>query len=140
MTSIQCPACSKWTPNESGECLACGHSLLNFEPRAQRLISERDEYTAAHVHSLPTPNTSDSEDDAAPEAVPSATASPLACPKCRSTQLTANKKGFGLRGAIVGGLVAGPVGLLGGFVGAGKVKITCLQCGHSWEAGKRASA
>lgn len=59
------------------------------------------------------------------------------CPKCGSTQLTANKKGFGLGKAAVGGLLLGPVGLLGGLIGGGKVMITCLNCGHEWKPGDR---
>jgi hypothetical protein len=62
---------------------------------------------------------------------------PITCPKCQSTQLTANKKGFGLGKAAIGVLALGPVGLLGGMIGGSKVKITCLKCGHSWKAGKR---
>jgi len=58
--------------------------------------------------------------------------SPIQCPMCGSTQITANKKGFGVGKALTGAVVAGPVGLLGGFVGSRKVKITCLKCGHSW--------
>lgn len=58
------------------------------------------------------------------------------CPKCKSTQLSANKKGFGLGKAAVGAVIAGPVGLLGGFVGSGKVKVTCLKCGHTFNVGK----
>ena len=64
-------------------------------------------------------------------------AAALACPKCRSTQLTAGHQGFGLGKAAVGGVLLGGVGLLGGFFGAGKVKITCMQCGHAWRAGKK---
>jgi len=37
----------------------------------------------------------------------------IKCPKCRSSQVTANNKGFGLGKAAVGGLLLGPVGLLG---------------------------
>ena len=59
------------------------------------------------------------------------------CPKCKSTQLTAGNKGFGLGKAVVGGiLLANPVGLLGGFIGSKKLMISCLKCGHTWEAGK----
>lgn len=56
----------------------------------------------------------------------------IRCPKCGSTQLTANKKGFGLVKALIGGAIFGSVGLLGGFLGSKKIKITCLHCGHSW--------
>lgn len=57
----------------------------------------------------------------------------VCCPRCGSTQLTANKKGFGLGKAAAGGLLLGPVGLLGGFLGSNKVIITCLKCGHQWK-------
>jgi hypothetical protein len=59
----------------------------------------------------------------------------IRCPNCRSTQITANTKGFGLGKAAVGGVLLGPVGLLGGLIGSRKVKITCLKCGHSWAPG-----
>lgn len=58
------------------------------------------------------------------------------CPRCGGTQLSANKKGYGLGKAALGGVLLGPVGLLGGFVGSGEVKITCLKCGHVFRAGK----
>lgn len=58
---------------------------------------------------------------------------PIRCPRCGSTQLTANKKGFGLGKAAAGGLLLGPVGLLGGFLGSSKIKITCLKCGYTWK-------
>lgn len=60
----------------------------------------------------------------------------VCCPKCKSTQLNANKKGFGIGKAIVGGVLTGGVGILGGFIGSGKVIITCLKCGYQWKAGK----
>lgn len=61
----------------------------------------------------------------------------IRCPKCGSTQIVAGNKGFGLGKAAAGGLLLGPVGLLGGLIGSKKVMITCLKCGHKWEAGKR---
>ena len=61
----------------------------------------------------------------------------LKCPKCSSTQLHAGSKGFGLGKAAAGGLLLGPVGLLGGMIGSKKVIITCLNCGKKWRAGKR---
>jgi tellurium resistance protein TerD len=60
----------------------------------------------------------------------------LRCPKCNSSQLSVDKKGFGLGKAATGGLLLGPVGLLGGLIGSKKIQITCLKCGHTWKAGQ----
>lgn len=57
------------------------------------------------------------------------------CPKCKSTQFTANKKGFSLGNAITGDLLVGPVRLLGGVIGSNDIVITCLKCGHKWKPG-----
>lgn len=61
----------------------------------------------------------------------------IKCPKCNSANISANKKGFGVGKAAAGAVLLGPVGLLGGFMGSDKVIITCLNCGHSWEPGKK---
>ena len=67
------------------------------------------------------------------------------CPKCKGTNLSANKKGFGIGKAVVGGVIgiAAPLGALGllgltaGNMGAKKIRITCLKCGHEfWAGGK----
>lgn len=55
------------------------------------------------------------------------------CPKCGSTSISANKKGFGIGKAVVGAWAAGPVGLVAGNLGAKKVWVTCLNCGHRWK-------
>lgn len=60
------------------------------------------------------------------------------CPKCGSTQITANKKGFGLGKAAIGGLATGGIGLLAGFIGSGKIRITCLACGYSFSPSEAA--
>lgn len=60
------------------------------------------------------------------------------CPKCGSTSISANKKGFGIGKAVIGaGLIGNPIGLVGGNLGAKKVRVTCLNCGHQWYAGKK---
>ncbi len=58
------------------------------------------------------------------------------CPKCGSTSLSGNKKGFGVGKAVVGAALTGGIGLLAGNMGAKKVRVTCLKCGHQWWAGK----
>ncbi len=62
------------------------------------------------------------------------------CPKCYSSSLSAHKKGFGIGKAIIGaGLTAslGGIGAIGGNLGAKKVRVTCLKCGHQFWAGKK---
>ncbi len=54
------------------------------------------------------------------------------CPHCGSTSLSANKKGFGFGKAAGGAVLFGLPGLLAGGIGSGKVKVTCLNCGHQW--------
>lgn len=59
----------------------------------------------------------------------------IKCPKCGSTQISANKKGFSGKKAAAGVVLTGGVGLLAGTIGSGKIVITCLSCGHSYKAG-----
>jgi tellurium resistance protein TerD len=56
----------------------------------------------------------------------------MMCPRCHSTNVRTGKKGFGLGKAAIGGLILGPVGLLGGFIGNNQLKFTCNSCGSSW--------
>jgi tellurium resistance protein TerD len=60
----------------------------------------------------------------------------IKCPMCGSTQLSSNQKGFSLKNATGGALLLGPLGLLGGLAGSGKVQITCLNCGHVFKPGE----
>ncbi len=59
------------------------------------------------------------------------------CPKCGCTNLSADKKGFGIGKAVVGAVALGPIGLVAGNIGAKKVRVTCLKCGHQFMAGKK---
>ena len=59
------------------------------------------------------------------------------CPKCGSKDLSANKKGFGIGKAVVGHALVGGIGLVAGNIGAKKIRITCLNCGHEFWAGEK---
>ncbi len=58
------------------------------------------------------------------------------CPKCGSTQLSANKKGFSGKKAVAGGILTGGIGLLAGTIGSNKIIITCLSCGNQFAPGE----
>jgi len=58
------------------------------------------------------------------------------CPKCGSTSLSAHKKGFGIGKAVIGGALTGGIGLIAGNIGAKKIRVTCLNCGKQFWAGK----
>ncbi|MBD2134292.1 hypothetical protein H6F47_18090 [Sphaerospermopsis sp. FACHB-1094] len=57
----------------------------------------------------------------------------ISCPKCGSTQITSNKKGFNVGQALVGGVLTGGVGLAAGFFGSNEIRLNCLRCGHRWK-------
>jgi stress response protein SCP2/tellurite resistance protein len=56
----------------------------------------------------------------------------IICPRCHSSNVRTGKKGFGLGKAAIGGLILGPVGLLGGFIGKNQLKFACNSCGNNW--------
>jgi len=56
------------------------------------------------------------------------------CPRCGSTSLSGNKKGFGLMKGAIGVTFAGPVGILAAGIGKNKVKVTCIKCGKQFKA------
>lgn len=60
----------------------------------------------------------------------------IGCPKCGSTQLSANKKGFSGKNAVAGAVLTGGIGLLAGTIGSNKIKITCLSCGNQFRPGE----
>lgn len=57
----------------------------------------------------------------------------MKCPRCGSTSLSGNKKGYGIGKGIVGAALFGPLGLVAGNMGSDKVIVTCMKCGHKFK-------
>lgn len=60
----------------------------------------------------------------------------LKCPKCGSENIHADKKGFSGTKAVAGAVLAGPVGLLAGTHGSGRIICHCLSCSNKWDNAK----
>lgn len=61
---------------------------------------------------------------------------PARCPMCGSSnwrKIDTQKKGFSVGKAAVGGILLGPVGLLGGALGKKKAFYACGGCGFQHE-------
>lgn len=54
------------------------------------------------------------------------------CPSCSSESYVLQPYGFDKSRALAGGLVAGPLGLLSGFLGASDIECICLECRQGW--------
>lgn len=62
----------------------------------------------------------------------------IRCPKCGSTLIHIDKRGFKTGRAIAGGLLTGNilVATAAGGVGKNNIEMTCLKCGHKFKAGQ----
>jgi hypothetical protein len=54
------------------------------------------------------------------------------CPRCLSTDISGEKRGFSISRALVGNNVVPVLGMMLGALGADTVECKCLKCGHTW--------
>lgn len=108
MALINCPECGKEISDKAASCPNCGNPM--------------DQQVVVKTVSQSTPVNNDRN--------------MLRCPKCDSTQLTSNKKGFSARKAVAGAIVAGGIGITAGAIGGNKIIITCLKCGRQFKPGE----
>jgi tellurium resistance protein TerD len=122
----RCPTCGALERFTDSKCAMCGHpdpQSVDAYKKAQseletRLEAMRDEQLARYRAQSASQQVAE-----------------VKCPNCGSTQITGGREGFSLGKAAVGGLILGPVGLLGGLAGSKKVVVGCLKCGHRWAPG-----
>lgn len=98
-----CPYCGDRLLALAETCPTCKHDISNVKPIPKSNPNEIKR--CIDKAKLTTPNET-----------------PISCPKCGCTHLSANKKGFSY---------------WTGAIGSQKVYITCLRCGHRWKAGDR---
>lgn len=60
---------------------------------------------------------------------------PIRCPKCYSSQIYVDKRGFKAGRAVAGGLLTGNMiaAVAAGGIGMDKIELTCLKCGHKFK-------
>ena len=109
MALISCSECGNQVSNKAYCCPNCGNPI-------SKSFDEDEDYDEDY-------DKEDNDEDL------------LHCPKCNSTQLSSNKKGFSGGKALTGAVLAGGIGVLAGTIGSGKVIITCLKCGYKFNAG-----
>ena len=57
----------------------------------------------------------------------------IKCPKCSSTQISMNRKGFSGKKAVAGAVVTGGIGVLAGTIGSNQMINTCMKCGFQFK-------
>ena len=112
MPLINCPECNKEISNKAASCPNCGYPINSLK------LSIEQKPSTPKVATYPQEKL-------------------LKCPKCRSTQVSAHKKGFSGGKAVAGAVLTGGIGLLAGTIGSNDVKITCLNCGHVFNPGDK---
>lgn len=110
-----CPVCGKKLRTKASEqCGSCGASWRE-NPPIQNIQSSKN-----NLEELTQKDTEEK----------------IKCPNCKSTQITAHKKGFSGAKAFGGAVLTGGIGILAGTIGSNKILLTCLSCGNKFKVGE----
>ena len=141
---VFCTECGKKNRADSNFCGYCGKTIYRRpEPMKPRTITKEEMDLAYYKASLEMQQEAlELQKEELREAIKQtehekeliraqkrAEANKAKCPKCGSTSLTSNKKGYGLGKGLVGAAIIGPYGLLAGGIGANATEVRCLNCG-----------
>lgn len=124
--------------NVAQEMIAAAQQARAYEKEkgyvpAYRILKEPETFSANELSWYPGKK----KDDRKAKIAELEKAGEVYCPKCLSTKITAQKKGFGfIRGAL-GASVGIDVGMIAGGIGSNKILCTCMKCGYQWKPGKR---
>lgn len=127
--TIKCPNCGNFNPQDSNYCSNCRSPLSQTaieQMKDQQKLQQQQMQLNMQAMTLKI----DQERLQLQQQQYSSTAK---CPRCGSTSLLGNKKGFGIGKAVVGATILGPLGLVAGSIGSKKVQVTCLSCGKKFK-------
>lgn len=135
---MRCPACGAPTPKKSNFCTNCRAPLSPQATQAQREAAMQAAQLKMQAENL---RLQQEQLRLQQEQI----SSMLRCPRCGSTAISGQKKGYGAvkggLGALAIGAVAGPVGAVVGLgagnIGRKKVICTCMNCGYRFKAGRK---
>lgn len=108
MALIKCPECGKEVSDKACSCPNCGYPISTQPVEQAKAGNAENEENEEEL---------------------------IFCPKCLSTHVHTEQKGFSGGKALAGAITVGGIGLLAGTIGSKKVNITCLKCGHKFMAG-----
>lgn len=134
-----CHCCKREIPQASEYCPYCGEKIRESERNSSSADAEKPTsimaYAEEEAQKARLRKTAPSQTREAAYYPPSSP-SEARCPKCGSTSLSVSRKGFGYGKAAAGAVLAGPLGILAGGIGANGSVITCMNCGHKFNPKK----
>jgi len=110
MALVKCPECGNNISDKAKSCPKCGHPMGVSSGQVNVVVG------APETARTTEPTTKNG----------------LVCPKCKSTNIHVDKKGFDGQKACCGFLTCGPLGFLCGTDGSNKLVKTCLNCNKTW--------
>ena len=144
---MYCPKCRNVLSDDSRFCTACGYKIQSIATtnNNQNMMSNAELQARLQLEQLKMQQQQMQIQQQQLQIQQQQYNSMLKCPKCGSTSISGNKKGYGVvkgglgalaLGAVTGG-VGAVVGLGAGNLGSKKITCTCMNCGYKFKPGKR---